>query len=202
MVNCNPETVSTDYDTSDRLFFEPLSVEGVRNVCDALVRAADAGGEGGGFAGVIVALGGQTPLKLAHALQVAGIPILGTSPGSIDLAEDRESFNALCERLGIPQPAGGMATGPDEARAIAAGIGYPVLVRPSYVLGGRAMQIVYDDGALDDAMAELAHEGSLGREGGSVGGATGADRPLPRGRGRGRRRRDPRRRRARCSSAG
>ncbi len=166
MVNCNPETVSTDYDTSDRLFFEPLSVEGVRNVCDALVRAAGAGGAEGGFAGVIVALGGQTPLKLAHALQEAGIPILGTSPASIDLAEDRESFNALCERLGIPQPAGGMATGADEARAIAAGIGYPVLVRPSYVLGGRAMQIVYDDGALDDAMAELAHEGSLGREGG------------------------------------
>ncbi len=166
MVNCNPETVSTDYDTSDRLFFEPLSVEGVRNVCDALARAAASGSAGAGFAGVIVALGGQTPLKLAGALQDAGIPILGTSPASIDLAEDRESFNALCERLGIPQPAGGMATGPAEARGIAATVGYPVLVRPSYVLGGRAMQIVYDDDALDDAMAELAHEGSLGREGG------------------------------------
>jgi len=167
MLNCNPETVSTDYDTSDRLFFEPLSVEGVRNVCDALERAAQASGvHDAGFAGVIVSLGGQTPLKLAHALEAAGIPILGTSPASIDLAEDRESFNALCERLGIPQPEGGIATGADEARSIAAGVGYPVLVRPSYVLGGRAMQIVYDDAALDDAMAELAHEGSLGREGG------------------------------------
>ena len=178
MVNCNPETVSTDYDTSDRLFFEPLSVEGVRNVCDALrraadgsMRAADAGGVSTpkglpGFAGVIVALGGQTPLKLASALEQAGIPILGTSPAAIDLAEDRESFNALCGRLGIPQPAGGIAAGAHEARAIAAQVGYPVLVRPSYVLGGRAMQIVYDDEALDSAMAELAHEGSLGREGG------------------------------------
>ena len=166
MVNCNPETVSTDYDTSDRLFFEPLSVEGVRNVCDALVGAARSGGEGAGFAGVIVALGGQTPLKLAHALEHAGIPILGTSPASIDLAEDRESFNALCERLGIPQPPGGIASGPAEARSIAADVGYPVLVRPSYVLGGRAMQIVYDDDALDAAMVELEHEGSLGREGG------------------------------------
>ena len=167
MVNCNPETVSTDYDTSDRLFFEPLSIEGVRNVCDALRRATTASGlADAGFAGVIVSLGGQTPLKLAHALQDAGIPILGTSPASIDLAEDRESFNALCERLEIPQPEGGIATGVDEARAIASSIGYPVLVRPSYVLGGRAMQIVYDDEALDAAMAELAHEGSLGREGG------------------------------------
>ncbi|MCJ7437490.1 MAG: carbamoyl-phosphate synthase large subunit [Acidimicrobiia bacterium] len=174
MVNCNPETVSTDYDTSDRLFFEPLSVEGVRNVCDALRRAAGRDGaghdhtpkDGAGFAGVIVALGGQTPLKLAHALEDAGIPILGTSPASIDLAEDRESFNTLCGRLEIPQPSGGIAAGAGEARAIAADVGYPVLVRPSYVLGGRAMQIVYDDDALDAAMAELAHEGSLGREGG------------------------------------
>jgi carbamoyl-phosphate synthase large subunit len=167
MVNCNPETVSTDYDTSDRLFFEPLSIEGVRNVCDALRRAAAASGlDHAGFAGVIVSLGGQTPLKLAHALQDSGIPILGTSPASIDLAEDRESFNALCERLDIPQPEGAIATGVDEARAIASSIGYPVLVRPSYVLGGRAMQIVYDDEALATAMAELAHEGSLGREGG------------------------------------
>ncbi|MCJ7672893.1 MAG: carbamoyl-phosphate synthase large subunit [Acidimicrobiia bacterium] len=166
MVNCNPETVSTDYDTSDRLFFEPLSVEGVRNVCDALAGAVRAGGEGAGFAGVIVALGGQTPLKLAHALERAGIPILGTSPASIDLAEDRESFNTLCERLGIPQPPGGIASGPAAARSIAADVGYPVLVRPSYVLGGRAMQIVYDDDALDVAMVELEHEGSLGREGG------------------------------------
>ncbi len=159
MVNCNPETVSTDYDTSDRLFFEPLTVEGVRNVCDAL---ADAGE----LAGVVVALGGQTPLKLAGALEAAGIPILGTSPASIDLAEDREEFNALCERLGIPQPPGGTAATVEAAQAIATGIGYPVLVRPSYVLGGRAMQIVYDADELAAAMAELTESGTLGREGG------------------------------------
>ena len=160
MVNCNPETVSTDYDTSDRLFFEPLSVEGVRNVCDALAR------DGQPLVGVIVSLGGQTPLKLAHALEAAGIPVLGTSPASIDLAEDREQFNALCVRLGIPQPAGGTAVDTDGACAIAADVGYPVLVRPSYVLGGRAMQIVYDEAQLVAAMAELADAGSLGREGG------------------------------------
>ncbi|MGZ6944865.1 MAG: carbamoyl-phosphate synthase large subunit [Acidimicrobiia bacterium] len=159
MVNCNPETVSTDYDTSDRLFFEPLTIEGVRNVCDAL------GGEGR-LTGVVVALGGQTPLKLAHALEQAGIPVLGTSPDSIDLAEDRDRFNALCERLEIPQPAGGTATTPADARTIAHDIGYPVLVRPSYVLGGRAMQIVYDDDALAAAMDELTVHGTLGREGG------------------------------------
>jgi carbamoyl-phosphate synthase large subunit len=159
MVNCNPETVSTDYDTSDRLFFEPLSVEGVRNVCDAL-------GRDGNLVGVIVSLGGQTPLKLAHALEAAGIPVLGTSPASIDLAEDREQFNALCNRLEIPQPDGGTAVDLVGARRIAAGVGYPVLVRPSYVLGGRAMQIVYDEAALDAAMAELTDAGSLGREGG------------------------------------
>jgi carbamoyl-phosphate synthase large subunit len=164
MVNCNPETVSTDYDTSDRLFFEPLTQEDVRDVCNALARAGtSAGGE---LVGVIVGLGGQTPLKLAHALERAGIPVLGTSPDSIDLAEDRERFNALCERLGIPQPPGGTATGPEEARAVAREVGYPVLVRPSYVLGGRAMQIVYDETALDSAMAELGIAGSLGREGG------------------------------------
>jgi carbamoyl-phosphate synthase large subunit len=160
MVNCNPETVSTDYDTSDRLFFEPLSVEGVRNVCDALGR------DGQPLAGVIVSLGGQTPLKLAHGLEAAGIPVLGTSPASIDLAEDREQFQALCTRLGIPQPAGGTAVDVAGARAIAVEVGYPVLVRPSYVLGGRAMQIVYDEGQLEAAMAELAGDGSLGREGG------------------------------------
>ncbi len=159
MVNCNPETVSTDYDTSDRLFFEPLTVEGVRNVCDSL------SGEGE-LTGVVVALGGQTPLKLAHALEQAGIPVLGTSPDSIDLAEDRDRFNALCERIDIPQPAGGTATTPGAARTIANDIGYPVLVRPSYVLGGRAMQIVYDDDALARAMDELSVHGTLGREGG------------------------------------
>jgi carbamoyl-phosphate synthase large subunit len=159
MVNCNPETVSTDYDTSDRLFFEPLTREDVLNVCERL----QANGE---LRGVVVALGGQTPLKLAHQLEAKNIPVLGTSPASIDAAEDREQFNALCERLGIPQPAGGTASNADDARAIANDISYPVLVRPSYVLGGRAMQIVYDDADLDRAMAELTHEGSLGREGG------------------------------------
>ncbi|MBM3674796.1 MAG: carbamoyl-phosphate synthase large subunit [Actinobacteria bacterium] len=159
MVNCNPETVSTDYDTSDRLFFEPLTGEDVRNVCDVLSRAGD-------LVGTVVALGGQTPLKLAHALEASGIPVLGTSPDSIDLAEDRDRFNALCERLGIPQPPGGTASTPPEARAVADTIGYPVLVRPSYVLGGRAMQIVYDDVGLVAAMTELGVDGSLGREGG------------------------------------
>ncbi|MGZ6899426.1 MAG: carbamoyl-phosphate synthase large subunit [Acidimicrobiia bacterium] len=159
MVNCNPETVSTDYDTSDRLFFEPLTIEDVRNVCHTLQSEGE-------LRGVIVALGGQTPLKLAHALEAAGIPVVGTSPDSIDLAEDRDRFNALCDELEIPQPAGGTATTAAAAQAIAAEIGFPVLVRPSYVLGGRAMQIVFDAEGLDAAMAELASEGSLGREGG------------------------------------
>jgi len=159
MVNCNPETVSTDYDTSDRLFFEPLFAEDVRDICAGLARV-------GPLAGVIVSLGGQTPLKLAPDLEAAGIPVLGTSPTSIDLAEDRERFSALCTELGIPQPPGGTAADGDAARAVARDLGYPVLVRPSYVLGGRAMRIVYDDGELEAAMAELATSGSLGREGG------------------------------------
>src|SRR2546429_489005 len=159
MVNGNPETVSTDYDRSDRLFFEPLTGEDVLAICAALAGRGE-------LAGVIVSLGGQTPLKLARTLADAGIPILGTSPASIDLAEDRERFNALCTQLGIPQPEGGPAASPADARAIANGIGYPVLVRPSYVLGGRAMQIVYDGDGLDAAMRELARTGSLGREGG------------------------------------
>jgi carbamoyl-phosphate synthase large subunit len=161
MVNCNPETVSTDYDTSDRLYFEPLTLEHVLDVLEAERVATVAGG---GVAGVIVSLGGQTPLKLAGRLP-AGI-VLGTRPESIDRAEDRERWNALCAQLEIPQPAGGVAATVDEALAVVARIGYPALVRPSYVLGGRAMEIVYDEEALRRAMAELAVFGSLGREGG------------------------------------
>jgi len=162
MVNCNPETVSTDYDTSDRLYFEPLTPEDLANVLDA-ERSASTGT--GRLVGVIVSLGGQTPLKLA-----AGIPdelVLGTSPASIDLAEDREQWNELCGRLGIAQPPGGTATTPAEAVAVASSIGYPVLVRPSYVLGGRAMEIVYDDERLVEAVEAMSGVGgSLGREGG------------------------------------
>ncbi len=157
MVNCNPETVSTDYDTSDRLYFEPLTLEDTLNVLDAEQAAGD-------LAGVVVALGGQTPLKLASSLPPE--LVLGTSPASIDAAEDRELWNALCARLEIPQPAGGAATTVDEALAIVGRIGYPALLRPSYVLGGRAMEIVYDDDGLRRAMAELASFGSLGKEGG------------------------------------
>ncbi len=158
MLNCNPETVSTDYDTSDRLYFEPLTYEDVMNVIEA---ESAAGGE---LVGVIVSLGGQTPLKLSGRLP-EGL-VLGTSAASIDLAEDREGWNALCNRLGIPQPAGGTATDFEAAKAIADEITYPVLVRPSYVLGGRAMEIVYDEEQLRTAMAQLAGFGSLGREGG------------------------------------
>ncbi len=157
MLNCNPETVSTDYDTSDRLYFEPLTLEDTLNVIEAEQAA-------GHLVGVVVALGGQTPLKLASALP-EGL-VLGTSPASIDAAEDRERWNALCTRLEIPQPAGGTATSIDEALAVVERVGYPALLRPSYVLGGRAMEIVYDDDGLRRAMAELASFGSLGREGG------------------------------------
>jgi len=174
MVNCNPETVSTDYDTSDRLFFEPLTPEDVLNVCGALAAALPGGaGVSPGLKGVIVSLGGQTPLKLAHDLEAAGIPVLGTSPDSIDLAEDRERFNDLCERLGIPQPPGGTATDVEAAVAVADRVEYPVLVRPSYVLGGRAMEIVYDEGGLRAAMAALA----ASAEGGAGGGLS-ATRPV------------------------
>jgi carbamoyl-phosphate synthase large subunit len=138
MVNCNPETVSTDYDTSDRLYFEPLTFEDVMNIID--VERPE---------GVIVQFGGQTPLNLAMRLQEAGVRVIGTSPDSIDLAEDRKRFGALLKELGIPQPENGMASSVAEAREVAAQIGYPVLVRPSYVLGGRAMAIVYDEEALE-----------------------------------------------------
>ena len=141
MVNCNPETVSTDYDTSDRLYFEPLTFEDVMNIVDIEKPT-----------GVIVQFGGQTPLNLAMRLHEAGVPIIGTSPDSIDLAEDRKRFGALLSELGIPQPENGTATSIEEAREIAERIAYPVLVRPSYVLGGRAMAIVYDEETLDDYM--------------------------------------------------
>ena len=159
MLNCNPETVSTDYDTSDRLYFEPLTSEDVLNVIAAETTAA-----GGTPPKVIVSLGGQTPLKLASIIPPE--LIAGTAPASIDLAEDREKWNALCDELRIPQPPGGTATDLEEALAIVERVGFPVLVRPSYVLGGRAMQIVHDVDQLAAAMAELAGFGSLGREGG------------------------------------
>ncbi|MFK8024418.1 MAG: carbamoyl-phosphate synthase large subunit, partial [Ilumatobacter sp.] len=153
MVNCNPETVSTDYDTSDRLYFEPLTKEDVLNVIDAERPEK-----------VIVSLGGQTPLKLSG--EIPAELVAGTTADSIDAAEDRERWNAMCNELEIPQPPGGTAADFDEAFAITEQIGFPVLVRPSYVLGGRAMQIVHDRDHLAAAMEELAGFGSLGREGG------------------------------------
>jgi carbamoyl-phosphate synthase large subunit len=141
MVNCNPETVSTDYDTSDRLYFEPLTFEDVMHIVD--VEKPE---------GVIVQFGGQTPLNLAMRLYEAGVPIIGTSPESIDLAEDRKRFGRLLVELNIPQPVNGTAVSFEEARRVAASIGYPVLVRPSYVLGGRAMMIVYDEASLEGYM--------------------------------------------------
>jgi carbamoyl-phosphate synthase large subunit len=155
MVNCNPETVSTDYDTSDMLFFEPLTAGDVLAICDALKPE-----------GVIVSLGGQTPLKLAKILEEHGHKVLGTSPTSIDQAEDRDHWHKLCESLSIAQPPGGVAANNDQALEIAEQIGYPVLVRPSYVLGGRAMQIADDSSQLSEAMDELSAMGSLGKEGG------------------------------------
>jgi carbamoyl-phosphate synthase large subunit len=143
MVNCNPETVSTDYDASDRLYFEPLTFEDVMNVVELEQPE-----------GVVIQFGGQTPLKLAVPLHRAGVRILGTSPDAIDLAEDRQRFSALLTRLGIPQPDSGTASSIDEAKAVARRIGYPVLVRPSYVLGGRAMAIVYDELRLEEYARE------------------------------------------------
>ncbi|MEH0843700.1 carbamoyl-phosphate synthase large subunit [Micromonospora sp. CPCC 205711] len=149
MVNCNPETVSTDYDTADRLYFEPLTFEDVLEVWHAEDTTGKAAG-GPGVVGVIVQLGGQTPLGLAQRLKNAGVPVVGTSPESIHLAEERGAFGAVLARAGLRAPAHGMATSYDEAKAIADEIGYPVLVRPSYVLGGRGMEIVYDDPTLRD----------------------------------------------------
>ena len=143
MVNSNPETVSTDYDTSDYLFFEPLTIEDVLNVCDRMQPD-----------GVIVQFGGQTPLNLARGLESAGINIIGTSPDMIDAAEDRERFQAILEKLGLRQPPNGIATDTEAARAVAERIGYPVLVRPSYVLGGRAMEICYDETSLVQYMTQ------------------------------------------------
>ena len=147
MVNCNPETVSTDYDTADRLYFEPLTAEDVIELVEVERR-------NGELLGLIVQFGGQTPLKLAKPLEAAGIPILGTSPDAIDLAEDRERFQKLIHELKLRQPANGTATSEEQAIAIAERIGYPVVIRPSYVLGGRAMQIVYDLAALQRYMRE------------------------------------------------
>jgi carbamoyl-phosphate synthase large subunit len=151
MVNCNPETVSTDYDTSDRLYFEPLTAEDVLEIIAAERR-------NGTLHGVIVQFGGQTPLKLAGPLEAAQVPILGTSPNAIDLAEDRERFQQLLNRLGLRQPTNGIAQSPAQARAIAEAIGYPIVIRPSYVLGGRAMEIVHDAPQLDRYLARLASD--------------------------------------------
>ncbi len=154
MVNCNPETVSTDYDTSDRLYFEPLTAEDVLEIIAAERR-------NGTLHGVIVQFGGQTPLKLAGPLEAAQVPILGTSPNAIDLAEDRDRFKQLLDRLGLRQPTNGIAISPAQARAIAEAIGYPIVIRPSYVLGGRAMEIVHDAPQLERYLARLAVD--LGR---------------------------------------
>jgi carbamoyl-phosphate synthase large subunit len=147
MINCNPETVSTDYDTADRLYFEPLTFEDVLEVWHVEHSTGRRAG-GPGVVGVIVALGGQTPLGLARRLEAAGAPIVGTSPESIHLAEDRGAFGKLLARAGLRAPAHGTATSFDEAKLTADDIGYPVLVRPSYVLGGRGMEIVYDEPTL------------------------------------------------------
>ena len=149
MVNCNPETVSTDPDTSDRLYFEPLTAEDVLEIIETERSSGD-------LRGVIVQFGGQTPLKLAEALEQAKIPILGTSPDMIDLAEDRDRFKKLLDKLKLRQPRSGVATSPKAARAIAEEVGYPIVIRPSYVLGGRAMEIVADAAQLDRYIARLA----------------------------------------------
>src|SRR5262249_8753343 len=151
MVNSNPETVSTDYDTSDHLFFEPLTAEDVLNICDRMQPK-----------GLIVQFGGQTPLNLARALETAGVPIIGTSVESIDIAEDRERFQLLVEHLGLKQPANGTALDLQQAKHVARRITYPVLVRPSYVLGGRAMEIASDEAGLSRYLQQ-AIEASPGK---------------------------------------
>ena len=148
MVNCNPETVSTDYDTANRLYFEPLTDEDVLEIIDTER-------SNGTLHGVIVQFGGQTPLKLAEPLEQANVPILGTSPDAIDLAEDRDRFKQLLDRLKLRQPKSGIATSPAKARAIAEEIGYPIVIRPSYVLGGRGMEIVYDSAQIDRYLVRL-----------------------------------------------
>ena len=160
MVNCNPETVSTDYDTSDRLYFEPLTLEDVLAIVDKEKPW-----------GVIVQFGGQTPLNLALELKRNGVPIVGTAPESIDLAEDRRRFGRLLEELKIPQPRNGTALVPEEAARVAGDIGMPVLVRPSYVLGGRAMVIAYDVNTVQEYVAQAATDGPR---------APRADRSIPR----------------------
>ncbi|CAN5358359.1 carbamoyl-phosphate synthase large subunit [soil metagenome] len=163
MINCNPETVSTDYDTADRLYFEPLTLEDVLEITHAEGVGVDGGGsvlspKGGS---VLVQFGGQTPLKMARELEAAGVPIMGTKPAAIDLAEDRGRFNAILNRLGIAQPPGDIARSLNEALAIAEHIGFPVLVRPSYVLGGRAMEIVYTPEQMQEWLDKNAGEGEV-----------------------------------------
>ena len=157
MINCNPETVSTDYDTSDRLYFEPLTLEDVLEV----VHQESSNGE---LLGVLVQLGGQTALGLAEGLQAAGVPILGTSPAAIDLAEERGSFARILTDSGLVAPRNGTATSFEQARDVASSIGYPVLVRPSYVLGGRGMEIVYDEGALEDYFERVREFAIIGED--------------------------------------
>lgn len=155
MINCNPETVSTDYDTADRLYFEPLTFEDVMEVYEAELAV-------GPIAGVIVQLGGQTPLSLANRLQRAGVPIMGTPPAAIDAAEDRAVFGTVLHQAGLPAPAYGTATTASEAKVIADRIGYPVLVRPSYVLGGRGMEIVFDSEQMDDYLSRADLDSATG----------------------------------------
>ncbi|MFM6974610.1 MAG: carbamoyl-phosphate synthase large subunit, partial [Agromyces sp.] len=155
MINCNPETVSTDYDTSDRLYFEPLTLEDVLEIVEAESRSGE-------LVGVVVQLGGQTALGLAKGLEAAGVPILGTSPSAIDLAEERGLFSGILDAAGLLAPRNGTATDLDTAIRVAEEIGYPVLVRPSYVLGGRGMEIIYDTASVRDYFDRIAGQGIVG----------------------------------------